>query len=77
MAFLAETDGGILSYREQLIKPDPAIYKLLLQRYGLQASECVFLDDLPHNIQAAEALGMHTILFTSKEEAEQKLQKLI
>lgn len=77
MGFLAETDGGILSYREQLIKPDPAIYELLLKRYHLQASECVFLDDLPHNIQAAEALGIHTILFTSKEEAEQKLQKLI
>lgn len=40
--FLPLMDGGILSYQEKLIKPDPAIYQLLLRRYGLKAEECVF-----------------------------------
>ena len=51
--FLPLMDGGILSYRERLIKPDPAIYRLLLERYGLKASECVFLDDTTKNVEEA------------------------
>ena len=43
--FLPYTDGGILSYRDKVIKPDERIYKLLLSRFGLKAEECVFLDD--------------------------------
>ncbi len=76
MKFLEETDGGFLSYRVKLIKPDPAIYELLLERYHLKASECVFLDDLQHNIDAANSLGIHTILFTGKEDADRKLKEL-
>lgn len=76
MNFLEETDGGFLSYRVKLIKPDPAIYKLLLERYHLKASECVFLDDLKHNIDTAKNLGINTILFTGKEDADRKLKEL-
>ena len=37
--FLPEMEGGILSYKDQLIKPEPEIYQLLLKRYGLKADE--------------------------------------
>lgn len=76
MDFLSETDGGILSYRDKLIKPDSAIYELLLNRYRLEPSECVFLDDLEPNIAAAKKLGIHGIVFTGKEAADRELKKL-
>ena len=74
--FLPYTDGGILSYRDKVIKPDPVIYHLLMERYGLIPEECVFLDDLERNIIAARKCGMHGIIFTSKEKAEKELREL-
>ena len=69
-------DGGILSYQEKLIKPDPAIYTLLLERYGLVAEESVFLDDTLANVEAARKLGIHGIWFQTKEQAEEELKRL-
>lgn len=76
LAFLPYTDGGILSYLEKVIKPDPAIYRLLLERYGLAPEECVFLDDSAGNVEGAEAQGIHGILFKTKEQAEAELREL-
>lgn len=77
MEFLEYTDGGILSYKEHLIKPDPEIYKLLLKRYGLNPSECVFIDDLKENVEAAKAQGIHGIIFESFEKTNKELENLI
>ena len=74
--FLPEMEGGILSYKEHLIKPEPEIYNLLLDRYGLVAEESVFLDDTLKNIEAARALGIHGIHFLTREQAEEELRKL-
>lgn len=74
--FLEYVDGGILSYKDGVIKPDPAIYSLLLERYGLKPEECVFLDDKQPNLDAAAWFGIHTILFRSYEEAQEELKKL-
>lgn len=74
--FIPYMDGGILSYRDKLIKPDPAIYRCLLERYGLKAQECVFLDDLKENVEAAKAQGMQGIVFTTKEAAVSELEKM-
>jgi len=74
--FLPYTDGGILSYRDQMIKPDERIYQLLLSRYHLKAEECVFLDDTKINVEAARALGFYGILFQTREQAEEELKKL-
>lgn len=76
LAFLSHMDGGILSYRDKVIKPYPEIYKLLLERFDLEASECVFLDDMEENIKAAEAQGIHGIVFTTREEAIEQLRTL-
>lgn len=74
--FLPYMDGGILSYRDRLIKPAKEIYELLLSRYGLKAQECVFLDDTPVNVEAAKKLGFEGIVFGTKEQAEEELRAL-
>ncbi len=74
--FLPLMDGGVFSYEEKLIKPDPAIYRLLLERYGLQAGECVFLDDTPRNVEEALRQGMAGIVFCGREQAVEELGKL-
>lgn len=76
LAFLPYMDGGILSYQDKLIKPDPKIYELLLSRYGLAAEESVFMDDTPVNVEAARKAGIHGIHFLSKEQAEEELRRL-
>ena len=75
--FLPYTDGGILSYREKLVKPDPEIYRRLLSRYSMEARESVFLDDTALNVEAAERLGIHGICFRTKEQAEEELRGLV
>lgn len=59
--FLADFAGTVVSGREGLIKPDPAIYRLLLERYALDAERAVFIDDKIENVDAARALGFHGI----------------
>lgn len=77
MDFLPYTDGGILSYKDHLLKPEPEIYQLLLKRYGLKADECVFIDDLKENIEAAKMQGIHGIVFESYEQAVCELNKML
>ena len=72
--FLDYVDGGILSFRDKVVKPEPEIYRLLLERYDLKAEECVFLDDTEKNLPPAEALGMRTIHFRNKEQAVEELR---
>jgi 2-haloacid dehalogenase len=60
-SFLAGFDGIIVSGDEKLLKPDPLIYRLLLDRYGLEAEDCVFIDDSRANVEGACAVGMHAL----------------
>ncbi|MBE5862652.1 MAG: HAD family phosphatase [Lachnospiraceae bacterium] len=76
LAFREEMDGGILSWKEKVIKPDPTIYRLLLERYSLVPEESVFVDDLLVNVEAGRKLGIHGIVFQSKEQVEEELKKL-
>ncbi len=75
--FLEELDGGILSYQVKLIKPDPEIYRLLCRKYDLKAEECVFIDDLQRNIEAACKEGMQGIVFESYQQAKAELELLL
>lgn len=76
LAFLPMMDGGILSWRDKLIKPDPAIYQLLLSRYGLKPEECVFLDDTPVNVEAGRKEGIAGVVFRTREEAVGAMEAL-
>jgi 2-haloacid dehalogenase len=57
----------VISGDEKLIKPDPAIYRVLLARQSLDAADCVFIDDSLKNVEAAARLGFHALLFTTPE----------
>lgn len=54
-------DGGVFSYEYKKIKPDPEIFHILLKKYDLKASECLFLDDRKDNVVTASNLGFETI----------------
>lgn len=60
-SFLNHFDGGVVSYQDKLIKPDPAIYHLLIERCGLDPKRSVFIDDLEPNIKTALQLGFNAI----------------
>lgn len=55
-------DAAVYSAEVKLLKPDLRIYQLILAQLNLPANECVFVDDKPVNIQAAQALGLQGIL---------------
>ena len=54
-------DGGVASCDVHINKPDPRIYQCLLDKYGLTAGECIFIDDSCANVQTAFQLGMNSI----------------
>jgi 2-haloacid dehalogenase len=72
--FLGWFEGTVVSSSEGVIKPDARIYRVLLDRYGLQAGSTLMIDDSPRNIEAARALGMPTVLFESAEALRRELQ---
>ncbi|MFF2146588.1 HAD-IA family hydrolase [Kitasatospora sp. NPDC058190] len=55
-------DVAVVSEREGIAKPDPVIYRTVLDRMGLPASSCVFVDDQPANLVPAAELGITTLL---------------
>ena len=62
---------------EGLIKPDPAIFTLMLRRQGLAAERCFFIDDNADNVASAVQLGLHGVLFTSPEALRPVLAPLL
>jgi 2-haloacid dehalogenase len=73
--FLAGFDGAIVSGDEGLLKPDPAIYRLLLDRYGLEAGDCVFIDDSRANVEAARNIGMLAIHYAEPMDLAAELRR--
>ncbi len=74
--FFSLFDGIVVSGEEKLIKPDPKIYRILLDRYKLTAENTLFIDDSPANIEAASQLGFQTILFDNIENVTSKVVAL-
>ena len=70
-------DHMIASCDVKLIKPDPAIYTLALDRLGCEAEECVFIDDREVNVKAAQELGIRGIVFQSKSQTIKDLDALL
>ena len=59
----------------KLIKPDAAIYQMLIERNGLTPESCVFIDDKPENCAAARDIGMDAIRFTDPNDLASALQE--
>ncbi|MBF7051564.1 MULTISPECIES: HAD family hydrolase [Streptococcus] len=69
--------GKILSYEVGCAKPDKSIYQKLLTQYALHANQCVFIDDLQINLDAAKSLGFETILATSEQQNIIAIEELL
>ena len=74
--FLQGFDGVIVSGREGVTKPGAAIFRLLLERFSLEAQDCVFIDDMLANVEAARALGFHALRYTDPDTLRSALAEL-
>lgn len=74
--FLDSFDGIVVSGEHRLLKPEAAIYRLLLDTHGLSAPDCVFIDDSPKNVEGARAVGMHALHFTGPDRLRMDLREL-
>ncbi|MCB1387698.1 MAG: HAD family phosphatase [Rhodobacteraceae bacterium] len=63
----------VVSGQVGLVKPDPALYRLLLRRNGLEAEGCLFIDDSAANVAGARAVGMAAHRFTTPDALEATL----
>jgi epoxide hydrolase-like predicted phosphatase len=70
-------DGVVISGEVGIRKPSPEIYKLAVQRIGLEPRECVFVDDLPFNLKPAAELGMATVHHSSTPDTITELEQLL
>ena len=77
MPFRDDMDGGVISYQIHAIKPDPAIYHELFDRYSLTPCECLFLDDRQVNIDGGNACGMDGIVIENIQQLSQVLSALL
>lgn len=68
--------GRVLSCEEHLLKPEPEIYRLALDRWGLNAEECVFVDDKQANIDGCQAVGIKGIRFAGCTALRRQLRLL-
>ena len=72
-AFFRRFRNIVVSGEEKLLKPDPAIYYLALDRFGLRPGDALFVDDRLINVEGAEAVGMKAHLFTGAEDLLRRL----
>ena len=70
-------DGVVISAEEGIRKPSRRMYELGAERAGVQAAQCVYVDDLPFNLTPAQELGMATIHHTSAETTIPELERLL
>ncbi len=75
--FLPMLDGYILSCDVNLCKPEPEIYRALFDKYSLKPEECIFVDDLSANVEAAGKLGMRGVVFTGVKEASAEIERIV
>jgi len=74
--FLRWFRAVVLSGEVRLLKPDPRIFQLFFETHAVDPAHAVYIDDLPANVAAATALGMHGILFTDPPALRHELAKL-
>jgi len=69
--------GIVISGEIQLLKPEAEIFTHLLERFGLEARETVFIDDIVANVEGARAVGLHAIQFVDAADCERQLKPLL
>lgn len=75
-AFLRHFRGAVVSGAERVIKPEAAIFNILVERYGLDVARTLFIDDSPANVAAAQALGFRAHRFETAPKLVAELAQL-
>ncbi len=75
-AFLSLFEGVVVSGEERLAKPDPAVFRLVVERYDLDPARTVFVDDSPRNVAAAADAGLVALRFTDAAALRSDLTEL-
>lgn len=70
---LRQFDEFVLSYEVGAMKPDPAIYKVAIERAGCRAEECFFTDDMPSYVEGARNAGIDAVRFESAGQIQREL----
>jgi 2-haloacid dehalogenase len=73
-AFLNLFDSILISGDVKMVKPDPRIFRIFLERSGRKAEECLFVDDNKINTEAARALGFQVVWLENPEQLETELR---
>ena len=74
--FMSWFDGVVVSAFEGVIKPDPEIFRRLIERFNLKPEATLFVDDSQRNVDAARQFGIQAVLFRSPREFEQLLSEV-
>lgn len=77
LEFLSLVDGAVFSYECKLMKPSNKIYELLCQKYSLNCSECVFVDDRYENVEGAMRSGILAVHFKDYKQGKQVLEETL
>ncbi len=77
LKFVPLVDGKVISYELKIVKPQKEIYESLLNKYSLKADECLFFDDRAVNVEGAERVGIHAILFKNIDQAKADLEEAV
>jgi putative hydrolase of the HAD superfamily len=75
-SWLGEFEAAIFSCDYEMVKPEKEFYALCLSRLGVKPGECLFLDDVAANTEAASACGINTLLFHTAPEAAAEIERL-
>ncbi|MFZ2098736.1 MAG: HAD family phosphatase [Anaerolineales bacterium] len=70
-------DAMIISAEVRLVKPDPRIFQLAVDRLGVQANRTIFVDDQQRNVQGAKAVGIQAIQFQTAQQMRFDLEQLL
>jgi putative hydrolase of the HAD superfamily len=70
-------DSVFCSGDEGMVKPDPRVFKVTLDRLGVRPEAAVFIDDTPGHVEAAREMGLHGIHFTTAEALERDLEDIL
>lgn len=68
-------DGGVVSYKEKLLKPEKEIYEKIIDKYNLQPNQTLFIDDMKENVNAAMKSGLKGILLENPKDLRMKLEE--
>jgi 2-haloacid dehalogenase len=74
--FLSWFEDAVVSGEHGMVKPDPRIFEIAIRRFRVEPRRTVFIDDLPENVAAARASGLHALHFTGAAKLRTELESL-